>query len=221
MSKPSWNDAPEWAQWLAQDKNGYWFWYEIKPTVSTFKQQWVINKPRRFEVAGKGACETEWQNTLEQRPDKVTKPVSIKIVNRVGGVTADMLEEGMKTIASAMKQPYEKLAEGFANVNFERDPDVAAQPRFNKSGSKYLRAVNHINGFIDVYAVLDAFNVTCPARQHAIKKLLCSGIRGKGYVLQDLREAGDAITRAIQMQESRDAFDNNGNEEFGDDDANI
>lgn len=216
MSKPSWNDAPEWAQWLAQDKNGCWFWYERKPTVSTFKQQWVINKPRRVEVAGKGACETEWQNTLEQRPDKVTKPVRIKIANRLGGVTTDMLEEGMKTIASTMKQPYEKLAEGFANVNFERNPDVAAQPRFNKSGSKYLRAVTcDINGFIDVYAVLDAFNVTCPARQHAIKKLLCSGIRGKGDVLQDLREAGDAITRAIQMQESRDSFD------YGEDDANI
>lgn len=106
-----------------------------------------------------------------------------------------------------MKQPYEQLVEGFAAVNFERDPDVGAQPRFNKSGSKYLRKVIcDIDGNVDVYAVLDAFNVACPARQHAIKKLLCSGLRGKGDALQDLREACDAVTRAIQMQESRDAF---------------
>lgn len=75
---------------------------------------------------------------------------------------------------------------------------------FNKSGSKYLRNIPClINGQADVYAILDAFNVTCPARQHAIKKLLCTGIRGKGDVLQDLCEAMDAVKRAIQMEENR------------------
>lgn len=77
---------------------------------------------------------------------------------------------------------------------------------FNKSGSKYLRNVPCLVDWkIDVYAVLDAFNVTCPARQHAIKKLLCAGIRGKGDSLQDLREAADAVTRSIQMEEARNS----------------
>lgn len=77
-------------------------------------------------------------------------------------------------------------------------------PQFNESGQKYLRDVPClVDGKADVYAFLDAFNVTCPARQHAIKKLLCSGIRGKGDVMQDLREALDAVTRAIQMEKSR------------------
>lgn len=68
----------------------------------------------------------------------------------------------------------------------------------NTSGSKYLRdVVCDVAGKVDVYAVIDAFNVTCPARQHAIKKLLCSGIRGKGDVMQDLNEARDAVDRAI------------------------
>lgn len=78
---------------------------------------------------------------------------------------------------------------------------------FNESGTKYLRDVYcGINGQIDVYAVLDAFKVWCPARQHAIKKLLCAGVRGKNNELDDLREAQDAVTRAIQMQESRSNF---------------
>ena len=69
------------------------------------------------------------------------------------------------------------------------------------SGSKYLRDVTHllIDDKLDVYSVLAAFNVTCPARQHAIKKLLCSGIRGKGDVKQDLCEARDAVDRAIDL----------------------
>ena len=75
---------------------------------------------------------------------------------------------------------------------------------FNPSGSKYLRDCScSVDGQVDVYAVLDAFDVTCPARQHAIKKLLCSGIRNKGTVLQDLTEARDAVSRAIQMEEAR------------------
>lgn len=76
---------------------------------------------------------------------------------------------------------------------------------FNNSGSKYLRTVPcSILGRVDVYAVIDAFGVACPARQHAVKKLLCSGLRGKGDTLQDLREARDAVDRAIQMQEARE-----------------
>jgi hypothetical protein len=75
-----------------------------------------------------------------------------------------------------------------------------------KTGSKYLRRIAHllIDGCVDVYIVLDAFSVSCPARQHAIKKLLCAGLRGKGSQLQDLIEARDAITRAIQLQEARE-----------------
>lgn len=77
---------------------------------------------------------------------------------------------------------------------------------FNASGSKYLRNVFTTGqGQVDVYAVLDAFNVTCPARQHAIKKLLCTGIRGKANDMQDLTEAQDAVTRAIQLQTARNS----------------
>ena len=80
----------------------------------------------------------------------------------------------------------------------------SASCNFNASGSKYLREMRClVDGRADVYAVLDAFAVTCPARQHAVKKLLCSGIRGKGDVMQDLKEARDAIDRAIQMQQAR------------------
>jgi HAD superfamily hydrolase (TIGR01493 family) len=81
--------------------------------------------------------------------------------------------------------------------------DSFQQTKFNESGSKYLREMKClIDGKADVYSVIVTFDVKCPARQHAIKKLLCSGIRGKGGELQDLKEARDAIDRAIQMYEA-------------------
>ena len=52
---------------------------------------------------------------------------------------------------------------------------------------------------IDVYDVLTAFGVRCPATAHAIKKLLMPCLRGANTAEQDLREAIQAIERAIQL----------------------
>lgn len=76
-------------------------------------------------------------------------------------------------------------------------------------GKKYLRTIRSattpsISIEIDVYSVLEAFGVTCPARQHAIKKLLCCGNRGKGCEIQDLIGVDAAISRAIELQKDRD-----------------
>lgn len=68
--------------------------------------------------------------------------------------------------------------------------------------SKYDRPTKGVT--IDVYDVLEAFDVRCPARQHAVKKLLCAGIRGKGNATQDLTEAGESVQRAIQMETERE-----------------
>lgn len=74
----------------------------------------------------------------------------------------------------------------------------------NESGSKYLRKIiGAVNGCIDVYSVILSFSVTCPARQHALKKILCAGLRGKGDCLQDLKEARDAIDRAIEIESTQ------------------
>lgn len=73
--------------------------------------------------------------------------------------------------------------------------------------NKYLRTIHETGNSdldiavrADVYEVLEGFNVTCPARQHAAKKILCSGIRGKGDAIQDLTEARDALNRAIELE---------------------
>ena len=53
---------------------------------------------------------------------------------------------------------------------------------------------------IDVYEVLEAFQVQCPAVQHAIKQLLFPGARGSKSARQDLEEARASIDRAIQLE---------------------
>ena len=65
--------------------------------------------------------------------------------------------------------------------------------------NKYQRTVPSTT--IDVYDVLHAYNVTNPATQHAIKKLLQPGNRGHKDTLTDMREALASIQRAIQIEE--------------------
>ena len=62
MNNPSWKDAPEWANWVAQDRNGDWFWYEHEPM--TFKCSWGAHD--RVELASKPI--EDWETTKQPRP---------------------------------------------------------------------------------------------------------------------------------------------------------
>lgn len=65
--------------------------------------------------------------------------------------------------------------------------------------NKYKRRVKGAD--IDIYDVLRAFDVTCPAIQHAVKKLLAPGQRGHKDRITDLREALASVQRGIEMEE--------------------
>lgn len=32
--KPDWKDAPDWANWIAMDRDGWWTWFASKPYLS-------------------------------------------------------------------------------------------------------------------------------------------------------------------------------------------
>jgi hypothetical protein len=66
-----------------------------------------------------------------------------------------------------------------------------------QTDNKYVRIIKGVD--MDVYDVLKGFNVTCPAMQHAIKKMLCSGLRGYKGTSQDKEEAIASIKRSIEL----------------------
>lgn len=69
-------------------------------------------------------------------------------------------------------------------------------------GDKYKKPIKDKEGYtikVDVYDVLKAFNVTCPAIQHAVKKLLCAGQRGSKSIETDFNEAINSIFRAKEL----------------------
>lgn len=63
MNKPDWKDAPEWAEYLAMDADGTWFWYEQAPTARGGGWDYAAS---RWAFAG--ASLPIWDETLEPRP---------------------------------------------------------------------------------------------------------------------------------------------------------
>lgn len=80
-------------------------------------------------------------------------------------------------------------------------------------GSKYLRTISgkkeitlpdgrkeimRVEVQVDIYDVLNAWRVTDPALQHALKKIIQPGERGNKTAAQDLREAIYSIERCLE-----------------------
>lgn len=68
----------------------------------------------------------------------------------------------------------------------------------NAAINKYIRDCKGVQ--VDVYDVLQAFDVTNPALQHLIKKALCVGIRGHKTKQQDLQDIIDSAIRAKELE---------------------
>lgn len=62
MNKPNWKEAPEWANYLAQDADGAWYWYEDEPKIEG--NQWIVESGRDDEA---DHSNLNWKETLEKR----------------------------------------------------------------------------------------------------------------------------------------------------------
>lgn len=60
--KPDWKDAPEWANFMAMDEDGSWYWYEDEPYMSSFNREW------RGDDMFEHAFLNDWQLSKERRP---------------------------------------------------------------------------------------------------------------------------------------------------------
>lgn len=64
--------------------------------------------------------------------------------------------------------------------------------------NKYLRWYPYDT--IDIYRVLEVYEVTDPCIQHAVKKLLCAGKRGYKEVEKDVQESIQSLQRWEEMR---------------------
>ena len=72
----------------------------------------------------------------------------------------------------------------------------------NKEHNHYFKPCPYDT--LDVYRVINIFGVTDPCIQHALKKLLCSGVRGHKDQSKDIQDVIDTLERWKQMCEEDD-----------------
>lgn len=63
---PEWEHAPDWANWLAMDDKGYWYWFAAKPELRS--KHWTNPWGTQVRDAGLTPGRSDWTETLEQRP---------------------------------------------------------------------------------------------------------------------------------------------------------
>jgi len=82
--KPNWSTAPKWARYLAQGKDGEWYWFSRKP--NQVPSGWCLQR-------GLICCASvdNWRDTLEERSVEVMADEAIAIE-----------EQEMKTIEAYM-----------------------------------------------------------------------------------------------------------------------
>ena len=89
---------------------------------------------------------------------------------------------------------------GWSVCDFVKVPDAP------NTYNKYNREVIGFDGTkttIDVYRVLDAFNVADPALQHLIKKALCVGIRGHKDSITDYTDILKSAEKALELHKQK------------------
>ena len=69
QNKPSWEDAPEWVGWLAQDKSGSWWFFRCHPKAMS--EGWDSDSSAYHHSSWvDGEVLGDWRDTLEKRPEQ-------------------------------------------------------------------------------------------------------------------------------------------------------
>lgn len=73
--KPDWKDAPDWAQWLAMDSNGLWYWHKNDPSIGEYcfiSNRYQITADMPYPGFGVSVYVHGWKEAKEPRPKNET-----------------------------------------------------------------------------------------------------------------------------------------------------
>ena len=198
QNKPSWADAPEWGEWLAQDDSGDWYWYASKPTNPGMKSWWPAPGANNVQC-GKGEVLGEWCDTLEKRPEQTIADICREVTgeNRHEEIFEPFVSVEDAKITIMQSDGDVKNFGGIIGRNILAKEDAATAKQPSITPSKYTKTIHGVS--VDVYDVLQAWGVSNPALQHLIKKSLQCGQRGHKDNAQDLQDIIDSAIRAKEL----------------------
>lgn len=167
-----------------------WYWSD-----------WIDNEGdctfRPIELGGKYF--DEWE--VEFRDPEWFYPFKSKYCWKIMGSPSDIMRYRYKIYHVDDEES------GYAAVDNEADEEyyesIYKSEELPTTNNKYMRYIvkDGVQVGVDVYDVLQAFEVTDPCLQHLIKKALCAGLRGHKDRKQDLLDILASSKRAIELHE--------------------
>ena len=131
---------------------------------------------------------------------------ALEILDRVVAVPQEAKETERTYTLSEVKASMFPMTDFAKHVATSSLEDLLPLKSFTPN--KYTRWMPTLDGRkvpVDVYCVLAAFPTGSAAVDHAVKKQLAPGQRGHKDRIQDLKEARDSLTRAIELEEAANA----------------
>jgi hypothetical protein len=172
--------------------------YEYKKTKSDFD-------------SGAKRLFLSFENYIMTSPDNGSRKITFNQLMAIGELKRLMNEREKPSRKVDVSCDNERLTKDeLIRLMNERESNHSAKPNSSvskvnrdidafKDGNKYHREIIGLDGtktIIDVYRVLDAFKTGCSATDHAIKKILCAGLRGHKDKLTDYDNAIESLEQA-------------------------
>lgn len=173
QNKPGWKDAPEWAEWLAQDEDGEWKWLAGLP--GKYVDCWTAVK---IKVCCKGLALGDWRDTLERRPADLS---SAAVIKRLDEATQNVLA----AVPALMDEKYsfepEFMPVSVSNetVQLERPVAVAGTGNGSAAESAFLigRVIDLLRTSVDHFSAneLAELHQLCDAELTKRDAAVCGG----------------------------------------------
>ena len=169
QNKPSWEDVPEWAEWIAQSPNGHWEFFSAKPIAYKWWRHPLDVKSKANDASKTGLILGDWRDTLEKRPADLSEQA----------VTARLKEATDNVLAAAPELMTDKYKfEPFVGVEDSQEQEMKQDNEWFERGE--LPPV----GKVCLYVVSDRLSAEVEITAHA-KFGLCFvevGKSGENYV---------------------------------------
>lgn len=134
--EPNWDDAPEWANWLAQNSNGQWKWFRCNPYKNNDNWYSTHNSANASES-------TNWQQTLQERP-KPTPQVEAGQIWRCISNQQDYIVGEITTLEGETKVNNDKWEKDVSLISYR--PVVACELKiYHRALSDFLAKFERVS----------------------------------------------------------------------------
>lgn len=182
---PSFDDLPDWVEWVSQDLDGgAWYGFEDKPVP--FGSVWVNDDDdteRYIPIKSTPLHPDGWENTLTKRPKKCSERVSVE-----GKVSVSF--QDMDALEAVLQHQYENFSGGIKG--FGSESQQATQPHYQtKTGVDFIQRFSDVHSEERVRGAL----------LFSIGKY-CERYGDKDDTLKEARKIVDYASRLVKFEES-------------------